>query len=291
MRPATPDPGAMSSLERVELLTELEAKHGIEIDEEAFMRARTAEELHRFMTRPVEAEAALPLAAWPLSWPARMTRTLFQRGAAIPLFRHYLPLRIDGMDNLLGLTPPAIFAANHTSHLDTPAVYAALPAAWRKRLAPAVRAEYFRPHFEPSRFALKAMLSSRFQYGFARLFYNCYPLPQEMTGVRRALRYTADLIRRGYCPLVYPEGQRTPDGSLQTFRPGIGMMAVRLRVPVVPLYIAGLFDVYSLHHSWPARGPVRVRIGKPVSFASTTTFEEAAHGVEHAIRQLAPRPA
>jgi len=74
------------------------------------------------------------------------------------------------------------------------------------------------------------------EYALALSLFNAYPLPQEMAGVRRALNYTGELIKRGYCPLVFPEGMRSPDGSLQAFRPGIGMMAVRLRVSIVPIY-------------------------------------------------------
>jgi long-chain acyl-CoA synthetase len=286
VRTAPPDPSTMSSLERVELLSELEERHGIEIDEDAFNRARTTQELERLVATPVEAKPASPLAPWPLSFPARTVRQVFQRCVANPLFRHYLPLTVLGLENLTRATPPVIFAANHTSHLDTPAIFAALPAEWRRRLAPAVRAEYFRPYFEPSRFSLIQTVSSAFQYGLARLLYDCYPLPQEIAGVRRAFSTTADLLRRGYCPLVYPEGKRTLDGSLQPFRPGIGMMAVRLQVPVVPIYIDGLFELYPTDQFWPKSGPVRVNIGNTLVFPPDTKFEQAAREIEEAVRGL-----
>jgi long-chain acyl-CoA synthetase len=285
-RPATPDPSAMSSLERVELLTELEARHGIEIDEDAFTRARNAEELNQLIARPAQTAPKTSLSPWPLSWSARIIRAVFQRGLAIPLFRHYLPLSVEGTEHLAGVKPPVIFAANHTSNLDAPAVFSSLPPDWKRRLSPAVQAEYFRPHFAPSGFSFKDVVWSGFQYALARLLYNCYPLPQEMSGVRRALTYTSDLLRRGYCPLVFPEGKRTLDGGMQEFRPGIGMMAVRLQVPVIPVRISGLFDVYSVHHSWPVRGAVHVSIGAPLQFPSETTVEKAALAIETALKQL-----
>jgi 1-acyl-sn-glycerol-3-phosphate acyltransferase len=73
-----------------------------------------------------------------------------------------------------------------------------------------------------------------------------------MAGARRALRYTGELINRGFCPLVFPEGSRTRDGAILPFRPGVGMMAVRLRVRVVPIRIKGLYEIYSIHDSRPA---------------------------------------
>jgi len=281
-----PDPAGMSSLERVELLAELEARHGIEIDEEAFSRATTVEDLKRFASRPVEAQAIAEVSHWPMTFPARLFRRIFQRAVAAPLFQRYLPLTATGLENLASVAPPVIFAANHTSHLDTPAVFTALPPFWRARIAPAMGTEHFRPMFEPSRFPANQVWNCRFQYMLARLLYNAYPLPQDAAGVRRALAYTADLVQRGYCPLVFPEGRRSPDGRLERFRPGVGMMAVRLNVPVVPLYIDGLFDVFPTGRSWPTRGPVHVAIGPPLTFADDHRYEDAARALEEAVARL-----
>ena len=271
-----PDPSGMSSLERVELLTRLEERHGIEIDEEAFSRATTAADLKQFMNHPTEAQSPRPLPTWPLSLPIRGFRGMFQRCIAIPIFRKWLPLTITGIENLQGIDPPVLFAANHASDLDTPAVFTALPPTWRKRIAPAMRADYFGSSWK-----------FRLQFLLARTLYNAFPLPQEMAGTRRAFEYTAELVRRGFCPLVFPEGRRTRDGRLQNFRPGTGMMAVRLRIPVVPIYIGGMFQVYSREDSWPKTGPVHVSIGKPMRFAANTRIEDATQAIRDAIVKLA----
>jgi long-chain acyl-CoA synthetase len=271
-----PDPSAMSSLERVELLTRLEERHGIEIDEEAFSRAANAADLKQFMNHPTEAHSLPPLPAWPLSLPVRLFRGTFQRCIAIPLFRNRLPLTITGIEYLEGIDPPVLFAANHASDLDTPAVFTAIPTIWRKRIAPAMRADYFGLSWK-----------FRLQFLAARILYNAFPLPQEMTGTRRAFEYTAELVRLGYCPLVFPEGRRTRDGRLQNFRPGIGMIAVRLRIPVVPIYIGGMFQVYSREDSWPKTGPVRVSIGKPMRFPANARIEDATQAIRDVIVKLA----
>jgi len=276
MKQATlPDPSAMSSLERVELLTSLEERHGVEIDEEAFSRATTAASLKQFMDQPMRARTMPPLPAWPLSFPIRTLREAFQRCIAIPLFRNRLPLTVTGIENLNGIDPPVLFAANHASDLDTPAILTALPSIWRKRIAPAIRADYFGSSWK-----------FRLQFVLARTLYNAFPLPQEMAGTRRTFEYAAELIRRGYCPLVFPEGRRTRDGNLQIFRPGIGMMAVRLRIPVVPIYIGGMYEIYSRDDSWPKTGPVRVSIGKPMRFSADTRIEDATAAVRDAIEDL-----
>ena len=87
-------------------------------------------------------------------------------------------------------------------------------------------------------------------------------------------------------PSFFLKGLRTSDGKLQQFRPGIGMMAVRLRVPVVPIRLSGLFEIYSLHDSWPRRGPIRVSIGPPLTFAAGAGYEEAARRLEDVLKNL-----
>jgi 1-acyl-sn-glycerol-3-phosphate acyltransferase len=64
------------------------------------------------------------------------------------------------------------------------------------------------------------------------------------------------------------------------------MMAVRLQVPVVPMYISGLYEIYSMHDSWPRRGPIRVAIGKALVFGAGTKYEDVAERLEESIKSL-----
>jgi hypothetical protein len=66
-------------------------------------------------------------------------------------------------------------------------------------------------------------------------------------------------------------------------------MAVRLAVPVVPIFIEGLYDIYSVHDSWPKSGPVRVALGRPIQFRSDTGYTDAARQLEDAVRDLSRR--
>jgi 1-acyl-sn-glycerol-3-phosphate acyltransferase len=146
--------------------------------------------------------------------------------------------------------------------------------------------DHFRAYFEPAGHSLMERVTITAAYFLACSIYNAYPLPKEMAGTRRALAYTADLVDRGYCPIVFPEGLRTEDGRLKPFRPGIGMMAVRLRVPVVPILLRGLYEIYSVHDSWPRLGPIQVSIGPPLSFSADTSYADAAHRIEEAVKAL-----
>jgi long-chain acyl-CoA synthetase len=285
-----PDISAMSSLERVELLSDLENKYRIELDEESFSRLQSTKDLQEWLRHSTTTAAAREderaLSEWARSSPFRWFRAAFQHLIAMPLYRHYLPLTVIGLEHLAGLQPPVIFAANHTSHLDVPTIYTALPHPWHRLLAPAMMKDHFRAYFEPAGHSFIETAGSAVAYFLACSLFNAYPLPQHMPGTRAALAYTADLVNRGYCPIVFPEGLRTGDGKLQPFRPGIGMMSLRLRVPIVPIRIRGLYEIYSVHDSWPRRGPIHVSIGMPLFFSPDTKFENAVRQLEEVVKSL-----
>jgi long-chain acyl-CoA synthetase len=280
----------MSSLDRVELLSEVEKDLGSEIDEDRFAQIRTVGEL-RELTKArslqIPENTGTRVGRWPQALAVRAFRFVVQHSVVFPLFKHYIPVTTEGLDNLRGIQPPVIFAANHTSHLDTVAILAALPEPWRRLLAPAMSKDYFRAWFE------RGSWRSGSQYILARSIFNTYPLAQRMSGVKASLEFSGDLVQRGFCPLVFPEGERTPDGAIQPFRPGIALMAIRLQVPVIPIALVGLYEVFSVHDHWPRRGYVRVIFGKPLRFPSHTAIPDATAMVErevHALFRSAPAP-
>jgi long-chain acyl-CoA synthetase len=186
---------------------------------------------------------------------------------------------------LNGIDGPVIFAANHQSHMDTPAILAALPGKWRRRVAPAMAKEFFKAHFFPEQHSRKAWFTNSLNYWLAAAFFNAFPLPQREAGARQTLRYAGELIEEGYSILIFPEGKRTEHGEIQPFRPGIGMMASRLGVPVIPVRLEGIDRV--LHHTWKMakRGNVTVSFGAPMRLSGDDYVSLAAQ-VEDAVRKL-----
>ena len=310
----------LSSLERVELMTRLEQELGIEIDEEAFSAISTVEELSHLQQHPKPAEpvpssaqhessyaagapAARPafsqqatkppserllLPRWAHRWPVRLLRRLTLNLALLPAFRQLVRVRAHGLENLDGLSPPVLFAANHASHFDTALVLAALPGHWRNRVTPAMSQDYFRPFLDPRGIPWRERLKFALQYYLACGLFHAYPLPQQTAGTRRSLKYTGELIDAGFCPLVYPEGARTTTGVMQPFKQGIGLMAVRLGVPVVPVHLTGTFEIYSEHDDWPRPGEAVLRVGLPLHFSHDTEYGQATEQIEDTVRLLAP---
>jgi long-chain acyl-CoA synthetase len=237
--------------------------------------------------REVNTPAFLTQPRWTRWLPIRFTRAALLDLAILPMVRELVRLKVSGLEKLDDIEAPVIFAANHSSHFDTAVLYAALPRRWRRRVAPAMSQDFFRPLFERHRFSREEFGKAAGQFALACGLFNAYPLPQKMGGARRALRYTGELIDRGYCPLVFPEGERTPTGRLLPFKSGIGLMARRLSVPIVPVHLEGVYEVYSMHHEWPNPGRVTVRFGSALRFDASGGYEAAAGVVEQAVRELA----
>jgi long-chain acyl-CoA synthetase len=145
--------------------------------------------------------------------------------------------------------------------------------------------EFFRAHFFPEQFGRRARFTSSLNYYLASLFFNAFPLPQREVGTRQTLRYIGSLLEGGYSVLIFPEGKRTQAGEINPFRPGIGMIGARLRVPVVPVRLVGLDAI--LHQSWKMAkpGPARVIFGSPVHLAGDD-YAALAKEVEQAVRLL-----
>jgi long-chain acyl-CoA synthetase len=145
--------------------------------------------------------------------------------------------------------------------------------------------EFFKAHFFPDQYGRKAWLTNSLNYYLASLFFNAFPLPQREAGTRQTLRYIGALLAEGYSLLIFPEGRRSSDGSVDAFRGGIGMIGARLDVPVVPVGISGLDKV--LHQTWKMAkpGPARIRFGAPLRLQGDD-YAALAKQVEDAVRLL-----
>ena len=286
---ATIEELGLSSLERVELMVALEDKFQTRIDEGAFAGARSVADLKTLIEQGAAGSAPpaepVDFPAWNRSWPARAVRRVSLPTWILPLARVFAWIRVDGREHLAGIDQPVIFAANHQSHMDAPVILASLPPRIRYRVAPAMAKEFFKPHFFPEQYGRKAWLTNSLNYYLAALFFNAFPLPQREAGARQTLRYIGEVLESGFSVLIFPEGRRTSAGEIDGFRPGIGMIASRLGVPVVPVRLEGLDHV--LHPSWKMAKPGRVRVafGAPLHLTGDD-YEALAKQVEEAVKQL-----
>jgi 1-acyl-sn-glycerol-3-phosphate acyltransferase len=78
------------------------------------------------------------------------------------------------------------------------------------------------------------------------------------------MKKTIATLTAGNVVILFPEGTRSPDGHIQTAKPGVGMIACKARVPVVPARIFGSFDAFGREHRIPRPHPVSYVIGRPL---------------------------
>jgi 1-acyl-sn-glycerol-3-phosphate acyltransferase len=278
-----------SALDRVELMVALEDAFQTRIDESAFSEAKDLGQLRALVDRAAASDAAPPepvdFPTWTRSWWARATRRVNLPLWILPLARAFAWLTVSGREHLATLEGPVIFASNHQSFMDGPVIMAALPARWRYAVAPAMLKEMFAAHFFPAQHTRGQWFRNSLNYYLAVLFFNAFPLPQREAGARQTLRYIGELLGEGTSVMIFPEGRRSATGAIDAFRPGIGMIASRLRARVVPVRIDGLQNVLRVGWRMATPGRVRVAFGAPMELVGDD-YQALAKQVEDAVRAL-----
>jgi len=246
----------LDSLDRVELVMLLEENPG-------------DSDLHAIFQPAVAPEAHEP--TWPSSRVAHAFRVVFRSAILFPLLRWYVKVEVRGAENLADLRAPFIVAANHTSFMDVPVILRALPRRLRGAIAPAMSPDHFRKPW---------------QLELTRLCFNGFLLKPDANAVQGALHHAVHLANTGHAILIFPEGRLTPDGAIHPFRAGTAVMAERLQLPVVPMRIDGLYEVWPEHQRKPGNGTVRVRIGAPLKMNAGESAVEFTKRLEEVIRRV-----
>jgi long-chain acyl-CoA synthetase len=263
------------SLERVELLTELEQRAGVKVSQQAAAEIFTVRQLATALgadgvetsrlESPVQSWATLlrdlppasdpilsgllekrPIAAPVLSMLARAIRAL--------LFR----VELTGVENLPS-TGAYIISPNHQSYLDPFMLCSRLPFRVFRNLFFVGAVEYF---------------ETPLTQWFARIA-NLVPVDPDSNLVP-AMQAGAFGLAHGKILVLFPEGERAIDGTVKKFKKGSPILAQHLRVPIVPVAIKGVFEIWPRGRSFNwrllkpwSRHRVRIMIGAPMSTAES----------------------
>jgi long-chain acyl-CoA synthetase len=279
----------LSSLERVELMVALEDRFQTRLDEARFSEAASVTDLKALLAEPASPDSGVDepvtFPSWNRSWPVRLARRLSQATWILPLARLFAWARVDGLEHLLGIDGPVVFAANHQSHLDVPVILAALPGRWRARVAPAMAKEFFKAHFFPAGYTWRERFTNGLNYYLAAFYFNAFPLPQREAGARQTLQYIGELTGERWSILIFPEGLRSSTGDIKPFRGGIGMIGSRLDIPIVPVRIDDVDKLLPVGAQFIRPGRVRVAFGQPLRLQGSD-YADLASQVERAVRTL-----
>ena len=154
---------------------------------------------------------------------------------------------VAGLENLPHGT--CVFVCNHQSNFDAPFVFARIP----KHIRFVAKQELYRiPIFGA---VLRAMGNIRV----------------ERTGVesdRDAIQSAVERVRTKTCILFFAEGTRSVDGKLRPFKKGAAVLAIDAQVPLVPIAVAGAYEITPKGGLWVRSGrPIVLRVGKPIPTA------------------------
>jgi long-chain acyl-CoA synthetase len=246
----------IDSLAWVELSLELERRLGVSLGDEAMMQVATLADL-------LEAVEAAPESRGGEDRGARLLRER-ERWLAEPglagrvaggliyglgwlLAHSYFRLSVSGREKV-PREGPLLVAANHASDIDGGILALALP-----------RRTYRQTWWSGD---AGRLFHTRLHRAFSRA-QHIFPVDERSPGA--ALELAGELLHRDRVLAWFPEEWRSPDGELQDFRPGIGVLVDRHRVPVLPCVIEGAFEVMPRTARLPKPGRLRVRFGGPIA--------------------------
>ena len=154
------------------------------------------------------------------------------------------PLKVEGLENV-DLDNPYIYASNHQSALDIPVLYVGLPVQFRIM----AKKELFRYPFMGWHLKRSGQI------------------PIERENARSSLRSlirASETVRSGTPLFVFPEGGRTPDGTIKPFLSGAFYVAIKAGVPIVPMAIVGAYEAIPMNSFVIRPFPLRLIVGKPI---------------------------
>jgi long-chain acyl-CoA synthetase len=287
--PSTADLTSMSSLDRVELLSTLEHRYNIELNETQFADAKSTADLERLIAQPSARRSDFVYTRWQQTLPVRLIRIAVYYALTWPATLLLAHARIVGREHLANRKGPFIFVANHvTRRADIGLVLVALPPRFRHRLAAAMGGEELQSfRHPPHEWSFAKRFLWKFKYFSVVSLFNVFPLPR-FSGFRESFRFAGESVDRGYSILVFPEGDiNTRDTPEMTpFQHGIGLLAQNLNIPMVPMRVDGLWRMQKEHRRLAHPSEVTVYIGTPMTFPPDTSPAEIASHLQGLVRSL-----
>lgn len=169
----------------------------------------------------------------------------------------FVRVKVEGMEKL-DPNGKYVFVCNHLSYMDTPSVLSTLPV-------------HFRFLAKDELFKIPFMGHYLHRGGHIGV-----PLEDPRASVKTLLKAAEVLRTHGYSLFIFPEGGRSETGELQAFMDGAAFLAIKAKVPLVPLALIGTREVLPMHGKVFTPGLVRLRIGDPIATESLVTGDRTA---------------
>jgi len=164
-------------------------------------------------------------------------------------------LRVRGIPRL---DRPSILVANHASHIDIAAIFAALPISEVTKVRTAAARDTIYALPKPA-------------VALVEFLFNTYPFERKGKS-SDSLERGAECLRQGCHLAIFPEGRRSPDGSFLGFTPGFAKIAYQTGAPVVPVRIEGAHRALPRGTTYLQHRPMAVTFHDPVAADITIPF-------------------
>ena len=197
------------------------------------------------------------------------------RGLIRSTLRMAFPLDVVGCEHLPA-EPPFVMVANHSSHMDTAVLDHLLPMAWTGRVFPLAAAD--------------KLFDKPWRSAFVAKVVNGLAMPRGRCVAQRlkVLRKRLESQKCGF--IIFPEGGRSRDGAMGSFKRGVGALVAQSSVPVIPVGLSGTSQAMPVGAGLPKPSPIRVRVGVPLTFEKITHdrtgWNHIADECEQAVRSL-----
>lgn len=237
----------LDSMARLHLLVELESALKVKVADRAISEAMTIREFFDGIRKSPRISNAPAATGSPVLSQPMWSAIWFGLGMVIRITAKLLfSLDASGLDNL-PKDSPFIICANHQSYLDPPVLLSLLP--W---------------HIYKRTFILGT--SDIFSKGFWKCLartVRLYPVDSN-SNLCTGLDKGTSGLQKGMVLLLYPEGERTIDGSPGIFKKGAATLSTVTQVPICPVAIDGFYETWPRGHRFKRFAPLRVRFGKPI---------------------------
>ena len=167
------------------------------------------------------------------------------------------------------LDRPSILVANHASHIDTAAIFAALPISEVSRVRTAAARDTI--------YALPRPLVAAIEFLF-----NTYAFERKGKSTD-SLERGAAAIREGSHLILFPEGRRN-DGGFLGFTPGFAKIAYETGAPVVPVRITGAHRALPRGSTYVQHRPMEVTFREPVEADRTVPYDRRREAYARLVR-------
>ncbi|MFT5208288.1 MAG: 1-acyl-sn-glycerol-3-phosphate acyltransferase [Flavobacterium sp.] len=219
---------------------------------------------------------------WQIRWWAKVARLCFRwYQFSRWMWRYCKPFTVTGLENFKDVKGPCIVVGNHTSHFDALALFHGLPQRikWNIYFGAAADRWFLKKGGGRKELVLQPWYNSLIGGNF----------PIKRGGGSKTLDYSKWLLDKGANLAIFPEGTRSTSKKMSRFKHGVALLAIEKKVPIVPVYLAGLSKLRPKGSREVFPGPASAHIQPPIYLPEGISVPDATRLIYDALNHCHER--